>query len=204
MGLHADYPGTKTYSLPGKKALIVTTSHGVLSKPGETTGPPTGVFGSEMTVPYYEFLDVGMEVDVASIEGGEIPIDPSSFLYFIIDDADKRYLKDDVFQGKVKNSLAIADVDFTEYDVIFFAGGWGAAYDMGQSEVLAQKVSEAYYAEKPIFGSVCHGALAFVQAKDRDGNFLAEGRTMTGVTQAQLDVFRIKFTPLSSWLMTPG
>ncbi len=27
----------------------------------------------EMTVPYYEFLDAGMEVDAASIKGGEIP-----------------------------------------------------------------------------------------------------------------------------------
>jgi putative intracellular protease/amidase len=86
MGLHPDYDAGQKYDLQGKKALVVTTSHGVLSKPGETTGKPTGVFGSEMTVPYYEFLDAGMQVDVASIKGGEIPIDPNSFRYFIISD----------------------------------------------------------------------------------------------------------------------
>jgi len=196
MGLHPDFEDGQHYNLKGKRALVVTTSHGVLNKPGETTGKPTGVFGSEMTVPYYEFLDANMEVDVASIKGGEIPIDPQSFYYMIKDDADKRYLKDEVFQQKVKTSMAIKDVDFTKYDAVFFAGGWGAAYDMGQSEVLAQKVSEAYYAQTPILGSVCHGALAFIQAKDTTGNLLIKGRTMTGVTHGQLDQLGIKFTPL--------
>lgn len=196
MGLHPDFEGSKQYDMTGKRALIVCTSHSVLSKPGETTGDPTGVFGSEMTVPYYEFLDANMEVDLASIKGGEIPIDPQSFYYFIKDDADKRYLKDPIFQEKVKNSKAIQDVDFTAYDVVFFSGGWGAAYDFGQSELLAQKVSEVYYAQKPMIGSVCHGALAFIQAKDTTGNLLIKGRTMTGVTQDQLDALNIEFTPL--------
>jgi putative intracellular protease/amidase len=171
-------------------------SHSVLNKPGETEGAPTGVFGSEMTIPYYEFLDAGMQVDLASIKGGEIPVDPSSFYYFIKDKADRRYLKDKDFQEKVKNSMPVAEVDFSKYDVVFFAGGWGAAYDLGQSEVLAEKVSEAYYSGKPIFGSVCHGALAFIQAKDTTGNLLIKDRPMTGVTQDQLRDFRIKFTPL--------
>ena len=196
IGFHPKFEGSQQYNLKGKRALVVTTSHAVLNKPGETTGKPTGVFGSEMTVPYYEFLDANMEVDLASIRGGEIPIDPQSFYYMIKDDSDKRYLKDEDFQQKVKHSLAIADVDFTKYDVVFFAGGWGAAYDMGQSEVLAQKVSETYYAQNPIFGSVCHGALAFIQARDTTGNLLIEGRTMTGVTQKQLDQLGIEFTPL--------
>jgi len=196
MGFHPKFEGGQQYNLKGKRALIVTTSHAVLNKPGETTGAPTGVFGSEMTVPYYEFLDANMEVDVASIKGGEIPIDPQSFYYMIKDDSDKRYLKDEVFQQKVKTSLAIADVDFTKYDVVFFAGGWGAAYDMGQSELLANKVSETYYAQTPILGSVCHGALAFIQARDTTGNLLIQGRTMTGVTHDQLAQLNIKFTPL--------
>jgi len=75
-GFHPEFKGRK-YDLKGKKALIVTTSHGVLNKPGETKGIPTGVFASEMTVPYYEFLEAGMEVDIASIEGGELPMVPS-------------------------------------------------------------------------------------------------------------------------------
>lgn len=194
-GLHPDFEDSKQYDMAGKRALIVCTSHDVLNKPGETTGDPTGVFGSEMTVPYYEFLDANMEVDLASIKGGEIPIDPQSFYYFIKDDADKRYLKDDVFQAKVQNSIPLKDVDFKAYDVVFFAGGWGAAYDMAQSEILAEMVSDVYYNSDVIYGSVCHGALAFVEARDSTGDYLIKGRTMTGVTQKQLDELGIEFTP---------
>ncbi len=196
LGLHPEYDGP-TYSVEGKRALIITTSHDILAPVGETEGKATGVFGSELTHPYYAFLDAGMEVDVASIKGGEIPIDPQSFNYFIISDEDKRYKKDDVFQAKVKNSMKIDDVDFTAYDTIFLAGGWGAAYDLAQSDVLATKVSEAYYSEKEtIIGSVCHGSLGLVNAKDKDGNLLIEGRKITGVTNKQLEALNIMVTPL--------
>ena len=194
-GVHPDYD-SETFSLEGKKALIVTTSHAVLSKPGETEGEPTGVFASEMTIPYYEFQDFGnMEVHVASIQGGDIPIDPKSFKRAIRADEDKRFLEDEIFQEKVKKSIPVFSVDFKDYDVVFFAGGWGAAYDMG-SEELGEKVSEAYYNSDLIFGSVCHGALAFTTAKDKNGEPLIKGRTMTGVTQNQLDQLGIAFTPL--------
>ncbi len=195
-GLHPDYAYSKSYEMAGKKALIITTSHGVLNFPGETDGDPTGVFASEMTVPYYEFQDAGMKVDVASIKGGEIPVDPQSFLFMIKSKSDERYLEDKDFQLKVKNSQKIDDIDFTQYDVIWMAGGWGAAYDLGQSEVLGQKVSEAYYAQKPLIGSVCHGALGLIQARDTLGNFLITGRTMTGVTDRQLIQLGITQTPL--------
>lgn len=195
-GLHPDYKDSKEYNLDGKRALIITTSHSVLNAPGETTGDPTGVFGSEMTVPYYEFQDAGMTVDIASINGGEIPVDPQSFLFIIKSKADDRYLKDDEFQEKVKHSLKIDDIDFTQYDVVWLAGGWGAAYDLGQSEILGQKISEAYYAEDPIIGSVCHGALGLIQAKDTLGNFLITGRIMTGVTDKQILDLGISLTPL--------
>jgi putative intracellular protease/amidase len=195
-GLHPDYKFSQEFNLSGKKALVITTSHGVLNAPGKTTGKPTGVFASEMTVPYYEFQEAGMQVDVASIKGGEIPVDPQSFLFMIKSNADKRYLKDDDFQEKVKNSLKIDDVDFTSYDAIWLAGGWGAAYDLGQSEILGEKISNAYYAQSPTIGSVCHGALGLIQAKDTLGNFLITGRSMTGVTDKQLEELGITVTPL--------
>lgn len=192
-GLHPEYDGEE-YELAAKKALIVTTSHSVLNKPGESNGDPTGVFASEMTIPYYEFYDAQMEVDLASIAGGEIPIDPQSFYYFLRSEQDERYMKDEEFQKKVKNSLKVSDVDFKDYDVVFFAGGWGAAYDMSSDEMGAQ-VTEAYYNSDVLFGSVCHGALAFTEAKDSTGNYLVSGRTMTGVTQKQLRQLGIEFTP---------
>ena len=192
-GFHPDYEGEK-FDLKGKKALIVSTSHNILNKPGDSTGPATGVFASEMTIPYYEFLDANMEVDIASIKGGEVPIDPQSFYYFLESKEDRRFEKDETFQAKIKNSIPISKVDIKDYDIVFFAGGWGAAYDMN-SELVAAKVSDAFYNSDVILGSVCHGALAFTNAKDKNGDKLVKGRPMTGVTQKQLKSFGIEFTP---------
>ena len=194
LGLHPSYEG-ETYDLEGKRALVITTSHGVLNAPGETDGDPTGVMASELTHPYYGFLDAGMQVDVASVRGGPIPVEPASLGFVMRTPEDERFLEDPALQAKVKNSLRIDDVDFTRYDAIFIAGGWGAAYDLGYSDVLGEKVSEAYYAETPILGSVCHGALGFIRAKDRNGNLLIAGRKMTGVSDKQVHELGIDVTP---------
>lgn len=194
-GLHPDYEGP-SYSLPGKRALIVTTSHATLDKPGESGGKATGVFASELSVPYYDFLDAGMEVDVASVRGGAIPIDPDSYRFMVITEADKRSKDDPVFQEAVANSRKIDDVDFTAYDIIFLSGGWGAAYDLGQSDVLAAKISEAYQNSDAVIGGVCHGPLGLINARDADGELIIKGRRMTGVTDKQITELGIDFTPL--------
>ena len=138
LGLHPHFKGN-VYDLIGKRALIITTSHDKF----DHNGKKTGVFASEMTTPYYEFSDANMKVDLASIKGGVIPIEPISLKYPIASDSDKRYLKDKDFQKKVKESFNISDVDFNQYDLIFMAGGWGAAYDLGQSEILGEKITKA-------------------------------------------------------------
>ena len=195
VGLHPEYHGSNV-TLPGKRALVITTSHSVLAAPGETEGDPTGVFGSEMTHPYYTFLDGSMDVDIASVVGGEIPIDPSSFYFMIKTPEDERYLNDPIAQAKVKNSIPIAEVDIEQYDIVFLSGGWGAAYDLAQSPVLAAKVSEAYYGSKEaVIGGVCHGVLGLVNARDRDGDLLIAGRLMTGVTDKQIQELGIELTP---------
>ena len=74
VGMHPEDPAADpTFDLAGRRALVISTNHGVLD-----IGKATGVFASEMTVPYYAFLDAGMDVDVASPLGGVVPVDPQS------------------------------------------------------------------------------------------------------------------------------
>ena len=194
-GLHPAYSGP-TVELPRKRALIITTSHGVLAPVGETEGDPTGVAASEMTHPYYTFLDGGMDVDLASIEGGEIPIDPETINRVVRTAEDERFLNDSIAMSKAKYSIPIADVDITAYDIVFISGGWGASYDLAQSPVLGEMVSDAYYGAKDaIIGGVCHGVLGLVNARTTDGSLLVAGRRMTGVTDKQIKELGIEVTP---------
>ncbi|MEL6519975.1 MAG: type 1 glutamine amidotransferase domain-containing protein [Pseudomonadota bacterium] len=189
MGLHPHY-AVPDFSLDGRRALIISTSHGVLGD----TGEPTGVFASEMTAPYYAFLDAGMTVDVASIQGGDIPIEPSSLEWPVVSAPDKRFLEDQMFLSKVARTYDIELVDMSDYDIVFLAGGWGAAYDFAQSEVLGAQMTAAY-AGGAIIGGVCHGPLGLLQAQAADGAPLVAGRRLTAVTDKQISELRITHTP---------
>jgi putative intracellular protease/amidase len=190
VGIHPTDPERVALDLRGFRALCIATNHGVLD-----VGVPTGVFASELTVPYYVFLDAGMQVDVASPLGGAIPIDPLSLKEAIRTPEDDRMLADPVFRDWLARSLPIAGLDFTAYDIIFFAGGWGAAFDLGQSEVLGDKVSEAWAAGR-VMGGICHGPLGLLRGRTPEGELIVKGRHLTAVTDKQIRELGIGSTPL--------
>jgi putative intracellular protease/amidase len=192
-GLHPTFDG-EVLNLSGKKALIIATNHGILNAPNKIEGKPTGLLLSELSVPYFDFIKSGIDVDIASIKGGLIPLEPIP--YFIKTPEDKKFMKNSSLMSLLKNSISIDDIDFTEYDIIVISGGWGAAYDLGYSEVLGAKISEAYYQSKAIIGGICHGVLGLIKAKDTEGNLLIAGRLMTGVTDKQIQELGISLTPM--------
>ncbi len=189
LGMHPDDEDATSFDLAGRRALIVATNVGVLD-----VGEPTGVFASEMTVPYYAFADAGMIVDVASPLGGVIPVDPKSIKPVIRTADDDRFLADDDFKAKVTTSLAIGELDMADYDLVFLAGGWGAAFDFGFSEALAGKITEAN-ANDLVIGGVCHGPLGLINAKASDGSPLIAGRKVSAVTNKQVKELGITKTP---------
>ena len=189
-GLHPDDSrADETPTLDGGRALVVCTNHGVLD-----IGKPTGVFASEMTAPYYVFLDAGMDVDVASPRGGVIPVDPQSLRAPQRCAHDDRFLLDDEFKEKVNHSLAVGDLDMADYDIVYLAGGWGAAFDFGFSDDLARAVTEANALGR-VIGGVCHGPLGLRNATGTDGRPLVAGRKVSAVTDKQVHELGIDSTP---------
>ncbi|HKN44590.1 MAG TPA: hypothetical protein VJW23_11765, partial [Propionibacteriaceae bacterium] len=76
----------------------------------------------------------------------------------------------------------------------YLAGGWGAAYDLGFSEALGIKITEANAAGM-IIGGICHGPLGLINATASSGRPLVEGRHVTGVSNRQVRDLRITHTP---------
>ncbi len=189
IGLHPDDEETADVDLRGRRALVIATNQGVLD-----VGKPTGVFASEMTVPYYAFLDAGIDVDVASPNGGVIPVDPQSLKPVLRTPADDRFLADDHFRQQVGQSLAVGELDMADYDLVYLAGGWGAAFDLGFSDDLAATITEAN-AHGRVIGGVCHGPLGLLNATGTDGEPLVKGRHLTAVTDKQVRELGIESTP---------
>jgi len=189
LGNHPEDPERIDVRLDGRRALVIATNHGELD-----VGRPTGVFSSELTVPYYAFLDAGMKVDVASPRGGLIPVDPLSLKPAIRTEACDRLLADAELKAKLQRSLAVGDLHMTDYDIVYCAGGWGAAFDLGFSDDLGRQITAANVHGR-IIGGVCHGPLALLKARAPDGAPLVRGRRVTAVTDKQVRELRITSTP---------
>jgi putative intracellular protease/amidase len=189
-GVHPNDRDALALDLRGYRALCIATNHSVLD-----IGVATGVFASELTVPYYVFLDAGMQVDLASPRGGVVPVEPLSMKGELRTPDDDRLLSDQDLRARLMNSLAVGDLDFTAYDIIYFAGGWGAAFDLAQSEVLGRKVSDAYAAGR-VIGGICHGPLGLLKARKPNGELMVKGRRVTAVTDRQVRQLGVEITPL--------
>jgi putative intracellular protease/amidase len=189
MGLHRHFAAPRR-NLAGKRALVIATSHDTLGD----TGKKTGVFASEMTAPYYTFLDAGMSVEVASVRGGKIPIEPMSVKWPLRSSHDSRFLKDADLRRKTDASPSVSGIDGAQYDAVFLAGGWGAAFDFEQSRELGRLLLQAEEAGA-VIGGVCHGPLGLLAARRGNGQPLVNGRRVTAVTDKQVNELGITHTP---------
>lgn len=196
-GIDAPCYQGRSFDLAGRNALIITTSHSKLGDEDCASCDATGVYGEELTTPYYTFKDAGMAVTIASIQGGVVPIDPTYNSSITRSSSDTRFFKDPKAYADSHEAPSVSDVDFSEYDIIFMAGGWGAAWDLGASDELAAKISLAYANPAQFLGSVCHGALGFIKATKPDGSLLCKDTHMTGVTDKQIQQLGIAdMTPM--------
>ncbi len=85
------------------KVLIVTTSHNKLGN----TGKLTGLWLEEAVAPFYVLQDAGAEIDIVSIKGGEIPLDPISLTKEYESEFTRRYFADDELQKVFRNTISL-------------------------------------------------------------------------------------------------
>ena len=155
-----------------KKILFVLTSHDKLGNTDEKTGFHFG----EMADPYYVLQDHGLEVDLASIKGGEPPADPGSLK--------KDIPEDGAAMKKLKSTIKIDDVDMDEYEGIFMPGGHGTMWDFPSNTALIKAIETAWKDDK-VVAAVCHGPAAFVNAKNKEGEPLVKNRRVNSFTDEE-------------------
>ena len=169
--------------LSGLKAVIIATSHAAMGD----TGEPTGLWLEELTSPYYVLADAGMEVDVYSVAGGTVPIDPRSLKRAGENEASvERYLEDEALVLALANTKPADEVELSDYDVVFLPGGHGTMWDYPDSEAIAALVSGGLAQDK-IVAAVCHGPAGLVSAKTEDGEPVVKGRRVAGFTNSEED-----------------
>jgi len=168
-----------THANKEERVLIVLTSHTELGN----TGKKTGFWLPELTHPYYEFIEAGYTVDVASIEGGMAPLDGKIFEEEE-DEYNQRFLDDAKLMAKVMRSIPIADINPDDYQVVLYSGGSGPMWDFPNNPDI-NRISRSIYEKDGIVSAVCHGTVALVNVTLSDGSLLIKNKRITGFTNIE-------------------
>jgi putative intracellular protease/amidase len=161
------------------KILMVLTSHDQLGN----TGLKTGIWLEEFAAPYFVFRDAGVELTLASPNGGQPPIDPKSDVPKNQTPAMTRYKKDAAAQKAFASTVKLADMKSEDFDTVFYPGGHGPMWDLAESPVSIALLESFYNSGKPI-ALVCHspGVLRHVMYQ---GEPLVRGKRVTGFTNGE-------------------
>jgi putative intracellular protease/amidase len=165
----------------------------VVANPAVSTnnGWPVGFWAAELTHPYYELTERGVEVTIASPGGGKVEFDALS------DPRDEsRWSSEDLISmgfihtpelmALLDNTPKLADLGWADYDALLVCGGQSPMFTFPDNRDLQHAVRTFYEAEK-ITGAFCHGVSALVNVRLSDGSYLVAGKTVTGFSNIEED-----------------
>jgi putative intracellular protease/amidase len=170
-----------------KRVLMVVANPTVSSN----NGWPVGFWAAELTHPYYELTERGVEVTIASPDGGRVEFDALSdprdeSRWSSHDLISMGFIHTPELSALLDDTPRLADLDWAEYDALLICGGQSPMFTFPDNTDLQDAVRAFYEAEK-ITGAFCHGVSALVNVRLSDGSRLVAGKTMTGFANIEED-----------------
>lgn len=182
-----DHHRTNDFTTSRRKRVVIVAANPATNQHGW----PVGFWAAEVTHPYYELTERGIEVTIASPDGGRVvadalsdPRDPSR--WSAEDLVSRGFLATDDLAALLENTPAITELDLTGYDAMLVAGGQSPMFTYRGHEGLATAIRSMYEAEKPV-AAYCHGLAALVDLHLSDGSYLVAGKTVTGFSDVEED-----------------
>lgn len=168
------------------KRVLVLASNPAIS---EQTGWPIGFWWGELTHPYWEFVEHGYQVDIASPDGGALHgdswSDPGDESKYSADDLiSLGFINSPEHYALTQSSKALRDVDLDGYDAIFLVGGQGPMYTFYNDQRVHDFVANAYEAGK-VTAVVCHATCVLLKTRLSNGELLVQNKTWTGFANAE-------------------
>jgi putative intracellular protease/amidase len=168
-----------------RKVLMVVANPAVSSN----NGWPVGFWAAELTHPYYELTERGVEVTIASPDGGKVefdnlsdPRDPSK--WSAEDLISMGFIHTPELMALLEDTPKLASLDYGDFDALLICGGQSPMFTFPDHAGLQHAVRSFYEAEK-ITGAFCHGVAALVNVELSDGEYLVKDKTVTGFSNAE-------------------
>ncbi|WP_336295644.1 type 1 glutamine amidotransferase domain-containing protein [Cronobacter dublinensis] len=159
-----------------KPVLCVVTSHPVKG----ASGVPTGFFMAELTHPLKVLEEAGFDTVIASIRGGQPPIDG----FDLSDPVNAWFWNETDFQHRLATTRPLSELNGADYSAVFFAGGHGTMWDFRDSQD-AQRIIRDVYESNGVVAAVCHGPAALVDATLSHGDYLVAGKNIAAFTNKE-------------------
>jgi putative intracellular protease/amidase len=170
-----------------KQALMVVANPAVSS----TTGWPVGFWAAELTHPYYELTEGGVEVTITSPAGGRVefdalsdPRDPSR--WSAEDLISMGFIHTPERMDLLEHTPKLAELDLAVFDAVLVCGGQSPMFTFRDNTELHNAVRRFYESEK-ITAAFCHGVAALVDLTLSDGSYLVAGKTVTAFSNVEED-----------------
>ena len=168
------------------KRIAIVASNPAVSK---QTGWPIGFWWAELTHPYWEFSELGYQVDVYSPDGGKLQADSWSdprekSHYSASDLISLGFINSPEHVQLVERSKPLAEVSVDDYDGVLFVGGQAPMYTFYDDDRVHGLAVAFYEAGKPT-AVICHATSILLKARLGDGSLLVNGKTWTGFANSE-------------------
>lgn len=140
---------------------------------------PTGLWLGELTHAYDKFEKYNYVQDIVSPLGGNSPIEPKSLGRFVADELVLKRKNDPGFMQLLQNTKKPSEINWQDYDVIYYTGGHGVMWDFLDNPEL-QEITKNIYEKGAIVSSVCHGYCGLLNVRLSNGHYLIDGKKLTG------------------------
>ncbi len=175
-----------TIDLLNKKRVLIIASNPATSS---VTGWPVGMWIAELSHPYWEFVEHGYDVTIASPMGGKLELDKWSDPhddsgYSASDLISAGFLAMPQTRSLIENTPVLYDLNPADYDALFLVGGQAPMFTFFNDEKLQRFVADFYESGK-VTTIVCHATAALLKIRLTNGDLLVKGKTWTGFANSE-------------------
>lgn len=150
-------------------------------------GESSGWYLSEAAEPHRIFETAGFDITYASPAGGYCPVNDGSYETAV--EQDKSY-HDELETWRNTESLSNTEIDGSNFNAVFFVGGFGTVFDFPESSGV-QRIVREVYESNGVVSAVGLGPSALINIKnENDGHFL-KNKLVTAYSNVEIDNWRM-------------
>jgi len=149
-----------------------------------TTGKKTGTWLEEFIAPYYNLIDSGYDVSIATPAGGEAPIDPVSEQQIYETELYARFVNDELLKNRLRNTIELKYISDSSISALVYPGGHGPLWDLKSDPHSIALITKMLNSNKPV-ATICHAGCVLLDVVNDDDSPFVSGKHLTAFSDSE-------------------